>query len=197
MGSAATWLPRWSPRPSGRAVHRVVRASLVLLASPLAPFIGVSRSESSQHRSPIGGGRSGRNKQQKHLQMLAAEVLLARLFGAHRQPRAKATTSRTRHPFRVERGVRASTAGLGLCSGGQKRANGGVLYAKFCLLQAYFCSLWRSSSAAACRRPRLLPNERAILGWAAGRRCPCGLKPVVLRLKLTAINPRNLPLWPN
>ena len=70
------------------------------------------------------------------------------------------------------------------------------MYAKFCLLQAYFCSLWRSSSAAACRRPRLLPNERAILGWAGGRRCPCGLKPVALRLKLTAIKPRNLPLWP-
>ena len=83
-----------------------------------------------------------------------------------------------------------------MCPGGQKRANGGVLYAKFCLLQAYFCSLWRSSSAAACRRPRLLPNERAILGWAGGRRCPCGLKPVALRLKLTAIKPRNLPLWP-
>ena len=83
-----------------------------------------------------------------------------------------------------------------MCPGGQKRANGGVLYAKFCLLQACFCSLWRSSSAAACRRPRLLPNERAILGWAGGRRCPCGLKPVALRLKLTAIKPRNLPLWP-
>ena len=55
---------------------------------------------------------------------------------------------------------------------------------------------FQNSSAAACRRPRLLPNERAILGWAGGRRCPCGLKPVALRLKLTAIKPRNLPLWP-
>ena len=99
--------------------------------------------------------------------------------------------ARTRQPLPWTCGYQ-----LGLCPGGQKRANGGVLYAKFCLLQAYFCSLWRSSSAAACRRSRLLPNGRAILGWAGGRRCPCGLKPVASRLKLTAIKPRNLPLWP-
>ena len=39
-----------------------------------------------------------------------------------------------------------------MCPGGQKRANGGVLYAKFCLLQAYFCGLWRSSSGGPPRR---------------------------------------------
>ena len=50
---------------------------------------------------------------------------------------------------------------------------------------------WRTPAGG-----RLLPNERAILGWAGGRRCPCGLKHVALRLKLTAIKPRNLPLWP-
>ena len=31
---------------------------------------------------------------------------------------------------------------------------------------------------------------------AHGGKCPCGLKYVVLRLKLTAIKRRNLPLWP-
>ena len=33
-------------------------------------------------------------------------------------------------------------------------------------------------------------------GWAGGGKCPCGLKNVVLRLKLTAIKRRNLSLWP-
>ena len=38
--------------------------------------------------------------------------------------------------------------------------------------------------------------RRATRGWAGGGKCPCGLKYVVLRLKLTAIKRRNLPLWP-